>query len=415
MPRLFHQPPKYRRHKTSAIVSYFGKRIHLGPFGSQKSHERYQEILREWETARHGSRPTRTKQRECNDDVPAITAKSLREKAKAGSPVTINELILVYRRHAREYYRKNGKVTREAGMIDDVMRLLRKYHGTEFVGEFGPVALRALRERMIDEVDWSRKHINKQVNRLRGMFKWASSYEIVNPSVPASLRELSGLKKGRTNARETAPVKPIEDEIIEQTLVHLPETVADMVRVQRLTSARPGEICSMGIDEIDRSSDVWVYRPAEHKTEHFEKDRIIAIGPRAQQILSKYLDGEIATFLFSPAKSEQQRRRNLTQQRRTPQSCGNGVGSNRVRSPRRRPSEKYATASYRRAIHRACEKNGIPKWSPNRLRHTASTEIRKRFGIDAARAVDGHGSTSTTEIYAELDLEKAIEVMRQLG
>ena len=73
------------------------------------------------------------------------------------------------------------------------------------------------------------------------------------------------------------------------------------------------------------------------------------------------------------------------------------------------------TSSYRRAIHRVCEKQGIEKWSPNRIRHTASTEIRKLFGIDAARAVDGHGSTSTTEIYAELDLENAVEVMRQVG
>ena len=37
----------------------------------------------------------------------------------------------------------------------------------------------------------------------------------------------------------------------------------------------------------------------------------------------------------------------------------------------------YTTGSYRRAIHRVCEKVGIPKWSPNRIRHTAATEIRK--------------------------------------
>ena len=84
-------------------------------------------------------------------------------------------------------------------------------------------------------------------------------------------------------------------------------------------------------------------------------------------------------------------------------------------SPLRAANHRYTTASYRRAIHRACEKLEIEKWSPNRLRHTASTEIRRKFGIDAARAVDGHSAASTTEIYAELDLNKAIDVMRTLG
>lgn len=54
MPRLFHRPPKYRFHKTTkqAIVSFFGKTFHIGPYGSQKSHERYQELLKEWEQRR---------------------------------------------------------------------------------------------------------------------------------------------------------------------------------------------------------------------------------------------------------------------------------------------------------------------------------------------------------------------------
>ncbi len=55
MPRLFHRPPKYRFHKTTkqAVVSFFGKHIYLGPYGSHRSHQRYQEVLEEWDTARH--------------------------------------------------------------------------------------------------------------------------------------------------------------------------------------------------------------------------------------------------------------------------------------------------------------------------------------------------------------------------
>jgi integrase len=333
-----------------------------------------------------------------------------------GAPISINELILVYHRYTHEYYRKNGEVTREAGVIDDALRILRKHCGLMSADDFGPVSLDTLRDAMIDERDWSRKYINKQVNRIRALFKWSTAKELVEPRVSQALRELPGLKKGRTRAREIAPVTVVADSVIDATLAKLPQVVADMVRVQRLTSARPGEICSMAPADIDRSGDVWIYRPVEHKTEHFERDRIVAIGPRAQQILAAYVTGrEPQSYCFSPQESEALRRAVVTSLRKTPLTAGNRPGTNRVAAPKRQANARYTTASYRRAIHRACEKLKIDKWSPNRIRHTASTEIRKRFGIDAARAVDGHGAASTTEIYAELDLNKAVEVMREVG
>ncbi|MBQ2849213.1 MAG: site-specific integrase, partial [Thermoguttaceae bacterium] len=45
---------------------------------------------------------------------------------------------------------------------------------------------------------------------------------------------------------------------------------------------------------------------------------------------------------------------------------------------------------------------GVPSWSPNQLRHAAATEIREKLGLEVARIVLGHSSTSTTEIYAEI-------------
>jgi integrase len=49
------------------------------------------------------------------------------------------------------------------------------------------------------------------------------------------------------------------------------------------------------------------------------------------------------------------------------------------------------------------------------LRHTKGTELRQRYGIEAARVVLGHSNTKTTEIYAERDLNKAAEIMQQIG
>lgn len=296
MPRLFHRPPKYSLHKSTkqAVVSVSGKRIYLGPYGSKRSLQRYQEVLKEWEDVRHKQQRQAKRDDEFRtaDDkslATNLTAAQLREKHAVGSPITINELILVYHRYTHEYYRKNGEVTREAGVIDDALRILRKHYGLTSADDFGPVALETLREAMIDERDWSKKYINKQVNRIRALFKWSTAKELVEPRVSQALRELSGLKKGRTRAREIARVTVVADSVIDATLGKLPQVVADMIRVQRLTSARPGEICSLAPADIDRSGDVWIYRPVEHKTEHFERDRIVAIGPRAQQILLPYL------------------------------------------------------------------------------------------------------------------------------
>ena len=116
MPRLFHQPPKYRLHRSTkqAVVSFFGKVIQLGPYGSEQSHERYQQLIGEWKARRHAE----ASQPELSDDerlVAGITAESLRQKWKQRLQVSLYELIVVYQRHANAYYRKNGKVTREAG------------------------------------------------------------------------------------------------------------------------------------------------------------------------------------------------------------------------------------------------------------------------------------------------------------
>ena len=416
MPRLYHRPPKYSHHQgtNQATVSLRGKRIYLGPYGSPQSLEKYQQVLKQWQAERDNvpeSAPSPRSQHVAAQVTPAV----LRDKRRRGSPLTVNELVLVYRRYTHEYYRKNGKVTREATIIDDVIRFLRRHHATTFLGDFGPVALDELRDKMITDLDWSRKHVNKQVNRLIRMFTWGAEKELVDPSIPLGLRSLAGLKRGRTKARETDGVSCVDDAVVDATLPHLPDVVADMVRLQRLTGARPGEICSIRPGDLDRSSDVWLYRPSEHKTEHYEKHRVIVIGPQAQRVLAPYLLRSVDAFCFSPAESERKRRAKATAQRTTPTSCGNQVGTNRVANPKRHPKEHYTTDSYRRAIHRVCNSNDIQRWAPNRLRHTSATEIRKKFGIEAAQVICGHESAEVTQIYAERNLELAKKVAREVG
>jgi integrase len=71
--------------------------------------------------------------------------------------------------------------------------------------------------------------------------------------------------------------------------------------------------------------------------------------------------------------------------------------------------------AYARAIIRACDEAGVPRWSPNQLRHNAATRLRKSFGLDVAQIVLGHATADVTQIYAELDMQRAIQVMESVG
>ena len=199
-----------------------------------------------------------------------------------------------------------------------------------------------------------------------------------------------------------------------------------MVRLQRLTGCRPAEVCILRPCDVDTSGDVWLYRPGSHKTEHHDRERVICVGPKAQDVLRPYLLRPAESYCFCPQESEHKRLAIRHENRRVPLSCGNRPGTNRKRRPKRRAGERYTTDTYRRAIHRAVElanrerkEQGegepLPKWSPNRLRHTAATEIRKRFGLEAAQVTLGHATADVSQIYAERDLSLAVEIMRKIG
>ena len=388
--KLSPRVPSYRRHKPTnqAVVTIDGRDFYLGKWNSKASTSEYDRLISEW-TANGRRLPS-------NDDV------------------TVVEVIAAYVKFAKGYYRKNGMVTREYGHVVEVLRMLNGLYGRKLANEFGPLALKAIRQRMIDK-GLSRGYINECIGRITRCFKWAVENELVHPDVYHGLSAVSGLRKGRSEAREPAPVLPVDDATVQATLPHLSVVVADMVRLQRLMGSRPQDVTNLRPCDIDISGDVWLYRPYTYKGEHRGRQRILAIGPRGQEVLRPYLLREKESFCFSPADSEKKRRQAEHEKRKTPLSYGNRPGTNRRSKPIRTPGDRYTTESYRRAIHRACDKGGVPRWSPNRLRHSAGTEIRKRYGLEAAQVILGHASADVTQIYAERDLQKAVEIMREVG
>jgi integrase len=425
MPRLS-GIPRYRKHKASgqAIVTLSGQDFYLGPHGTKVSKLEYDRCVAEW--LARGRRPL------LPDDG-------------SHDAITIVELIAAYKRFAEGYYRKNGSVTNEVSAILSAAGVVKKLYGREPASSFGPLKLQAVQQAMI-QADWSRKHLNKQISRVVRMFAWGVAQELVGGEVAHALRAVKGLHKGRTQARESAPVMPVEASAVNATLEHLPPIVADMVRIQRLTGCRPEEACLIRPCDIDTTNpEAWAYRPESHKTEHHGRERVIFIGPKAQNLLRPYLLRDKTAYCFCPADSERKRLAAQHDRRKTPLSCGNRPGTNRKAKRSRPAGDRYTTGSYRRAIHRGCElafemsaelRRG-PKgeaadvkiqriklarqwreqhtWHPNQLRHSAATEIRKRFGLEAAQVTLGHAAADITQVYAERDLARAAAVMAQMG
>ncbi len=417
MPVSF-RTPSYRLHKPSglAVVTLGGKDHYLGTHGSAESQAKYGRLIAEWMMS--GSRAAST---------------------ATGPDITINELILAYLQFADGYYRKNGRPTKEPGLLRLSYRLLRERYGHTFARDFGPLALKAVREARI-AAGLSRSEINRRVGRIVRAFKWATENELVPPSVHHGLRAISGLKKGRTAAKEIGPVRPAPEALVEAVRPHVARQVWAMIELQLLTGMRPGEVCQMRTRDIDRSGRIWVYAPESHKTEHHGKQRRVHLGPVAVEILRPWLRADPSAFLFSPREATEERLAGRRAARKTPLTPSQRARTRKAQ-PVRSPGERYDARSYAHAVSAACvrafphprisEARGAEltpaqheelaewgrrhHWHPSQLRHNAATRLRKEFGLDTARAVLGHASTAVTEVYAELDSEKAAAAMNRVG
>jgi integrase len=166
--------------------------------------------------------------------------------------LAINELIVAYWKHAESHYRRpDGTPTGEIHCLRAALRPLRDLYGHTLVRDFGPLALKAVRQKMIGTVEvrtgrpWCRRSINLHVCRIRSMFKWGVEQEMVPPSVLLGLQAVKGLQKGRSRARESAPVKPVSQAFVDAVLPYVRPQVAAMVQLQALTGMRPGEVVAV--------------------------------------------------------------------------------------------------------------------------------------------------------------------------
>ena len=365
--------------------------------------------------------------------------------------LTVVELLTVYLDYAEKHYREpDGNPSDEVRHIKTAIRHVRELYGATPVAAFGPLMLKAIQQRFVEQ-KWSRKTVNARVERVRRIFRWAVAEELVSSSVYQALAAVPGLRRNRTTAPDHEPIGPVEDTVVDATLPYLNRHVRGLVTFQRLTGCRPGEACRIRRCDIDQSDSVWLYRPKQHKTAYKGKRRTIYIGPRAQDVLKGFFTDDVNAYLFDPRKAVEELGAERSANRKTPlyPSSVKRNAKCRVTNPKRRPTARYTKSAYLNAIIRGCDRAFLPvgelaryekesvakwlarltaeqrvrvkqwqkehHWHPNQLRHAHGTLVRRRFGMESAGASLGHTNMSATEIYAERDTELAATVAREIG
>lgn len=321
--------------------------------------------------------------------------------AEVAKTATLDVCISKFLGWAETYYRRSdGTSTREAGNCEYALNTLKEQHGNMLIDDLTYQHLLDSRDSLIRE-GLTRNTINQRVGIWKRFFAWALENRLCSASTKMEAWAITSLKANRSEAKENGEVRPVTDEDIEATVKHLTPTPATMVRVQRLTGMRPGELCAMRPRDIEKRKGLWIYRPAHHKTKHKGSIRVVVLGPQAIEGLKPYVQKTKPNdSLFEQGLAEERERKR--------------EGDS--------PRERWIFIQYGKVIRRACKKAGVEPWSPNQLRHACATAVRRGFGADAARSVLGHssGSPRITDRYTKEAIEEEVietvgKIMKKIG
>jgi integrase len=437
MPRLTKKVPSYRRHASGqAVITLSGKDHYLGAYGTPESHAEYDRLIAEWLAGGRRLAPAR-------DEAPP--------------DLSVSELIRDFMRWAEGDYRHpDGSSAPELDNLKLAVKPLKAMFGPVAARDFGPLRLQTLQQALAKS-GLCRRTVNQRIKRVVRLFAWAESRELIPRGQHHALRTVPGLKAGRSEARESKIIRPVPEDVVAATVPYLSRQLRAVVALQQATGMRSSEVLSMRTGDIDRSGRTWTYSPRKHKGQHHGHERTVFLGPKAQEILSGWLRADPDAYLFRPEEAEEERRVAKRAARKTRLTPSQRARKRKAR-PQKFPGDHYDARAYGHAIRAAC-RQAFPHptvveflariaarprgqrralrhelsrwkvehwaevqdwerkhaWHPHQLRHGVATRLRKEFGVDIARIILGHTSPIVTEIYAELDREKALAVVGKIG
>ncbi len=363
------------------------RQVHLGLWMHPESRERFAKVLSHYVQGEEAEALAASRQRHEPDD----------------SVITVEELVGQFLQHAQSYYRRaDGTQSGEHRNFIDAATPLLELYGDLPVDKFGCPELERVREHMTKT--WRHRPrkdgrsrlslttVNDRVQRIRRMFRWGVPKRLVTAAVVEDLRQLENLKRGRcAEVKDPEKILPVAWEDVEAVLNVTPPTIQAMIRLQWASGARPGEICAMRSEDLERTNNgIWRYRPQTHKTQHLGKDRIIPIDAEAQNALEPFLlqvpQPPADMPLFSPARAQAERAAQKRATRRTKVQPSQVERANRTRerNAARSASDRYDVNAYRLAIH-----YGVDAVNASARRLAIVTALAGLVDAPTAELIDG--------------------------
>jgi integrase len=345
------------------------------------------------------------------------------------------------------YTDADGRPTKELINFQLTLRPLRRLYGHTRVRDFGPLAFRAV-QAAIASGSWlsdeerasrlargkpcrvCRKTTNQRCNRIRRVWKWAASFELIPLEKYEALRTVPGIPAGRGLAVEHPDVESVPGPDLRAALEQLGPVPRAICQFILYTGARPGETVPLRLGEINRDPSielqpgvtihpggrVWVYRPDQHKTMHLGHRRVILIGPKAQETLQPLLEGlSDDDYVFSPRRAMAAWRAEQRRRRQTPVQPSQLDRRLAGRPPRKGPGLHYTVDSLAQAVRKACARAEVEPWHPHQLRHNAASILADDFGPEVARIALGQETLDVTRIYIQDDYRKVAAAIGQVG
>lgn len=371
--------------------------VYLGPHESAVAERRYREALAEHLAGK------------------MVSTKN-RDQRQASEWPTVGQLAAAFLVHCRNYYvDADGKRTRGVEHFTAAMEPLLKLLRDVPTERLTIADLIAVRQLLVDGKRCNRNTINAKMRYIRQCVRWGVEQRLVPGSVWHEVSAMKGLPPGRAGVRESKEVEAVPKKWVDAVVPLLPKPLAAAVQLQWWCGARPSEILQLTRSRIAFGGDCWEFRPPAHKGRWKGKERVIRLGPEAQRLLAPLLKLEPNAAILSPRDAVRELHEGRTREsKETPSQR-----KRRERRARKPPTvgEFYGIDSYRKAIHRACDEAGFPRWSPHRLRHAAGTRIYLATrSIEDSRAALGHADSRVTRRYAvAADSEIAAAVMGQHG
>ena len=173
--------PQYRRRPNGQAFVYHrwikssDHRLYLGKHGTDESLRRYRQFLKQIEVA---------------------GADFHRQLNPVQTVPRIYEVLAAYDEWARDHYKRDeNELADEYDCMRYALVHLMDLFGDELIAEFGPKSLKTIQKYLVQK-DYSRRHINRTISRIKRFFRWACVEELAPTDLYHRITCVRGLQRG---------------------------------------------------------------------------------------------------------------------------------------------------------------------------------------------------------------------------